>query len=183
GQDGLLTCAIRTGGIYGPGDRHRLPGVLGAYRAGRAMRLGDGKAKFGHVYVRNAAYAHILAAEALTEDSPVAGRAYFVDDGAPSNFFDFFDLYLTALGYEPVRKSLPFWLALTIAVLSEAAARYRPSAQPPLLTRYVVLSTCRDLYFSNEKARRDFDYRLLVPLDQAREETLAWLRAAGWARH
>ncbi len=180
GQDGLLTCAIRTGGIYGPGDRHRFPGILGAYRSGNAMRLGDGTAKFGHVYVLNAAYAHILAAGALVEGSPVARQCYFVDDGAPGNFFDFFEPYLTALGYQPATKSLSHPLALTVATLSEWAARLGIGPQRPLLTRYVVQSTCRDFYFSNEKAKRDFGYRLLVPLDQAYEETRDWLKKSGW---
>jgi sterol-4alpha-carboxylate 3-dehydrogenase (decarboxylating) len=57
---------------------------------------------------------------------------------------------------------------------SMAAAGIGP--QPPLLTRYVVLSTCRDFYFNSAKARQDFGYVPKVSAEQAFAETLAWLK-------
>jgi hypothetical protein len=55
----LVDWGPRTAGIYGPGDRHRLPSILKAARSGQNIRLGDGSAKFGHVYVANVVHAHV----------------------------------------------------------------------------------------------------------------------------
>ncbi|GAA6001977.1 uncharacterized protein JCM10292_001779 [Rhodotorula paludigena] len=69
GQDGLLTCALRIGGIIGPGDRQVLPGFIGVYNAGQsAFQMGDNLNLFDFVTVKNVVHAHLLAAERL--DAP-----------------------------------------------------------------------------------------------------------------
>jgi len=68
GQDGLLTCAIRPAGIFGPGDRQAIPGFIGVYKAGKAkFSVGDGKNIFDMTYVDNVVHAHLLAAEKLAD--------------------------------------------------------------------------------------------------------------------
>ena len=175
GQHGLKTCALRTAGIYGPGDRHRLPSILKAARAGQNIRLGDGSARFGHVYVTNVVQAHLLAAGAL--DGAAAGQAYFIGDHPPGNFFDFFTPFLAAFGFPPARTRLPYRVAYALAVLMETAAQLGFGPSLPTLTRYVVASTCVDFYFSHEKAARNLGYQPVVSFEQAQAETLAWLKA------
>jgi nucleoside-diphosphate-sugar epimerase len=174
GQNGLRTCALRTAGIYGPGDRHRLPSILKAARSGQNIRLGDGSAKFGHVYVANVVHAHILAAEAL--DGAAAGQAYFIGDHPAGNFFDFFTPYLASFGFPPAKTSIPYRLAYVLAMLMETAARLGIGPSTPTLTRYVVASTCVDFYFSHDKAVRELGYQPVVSFEQAQAETLAWLK-------
>ena len=179
GQQGLATCSLRTAGIYGPGDRHRMPAILREAQRGRMVRLGDGRAKFNHVYVTNAAHAHVLAAAALTLNSPVSGQCYFITDYPATNFYDFFIPYLQALGYSTNMRRIPYALARALAALSETFAR--SGGKPPLLTRYVVASTCKDFSFTHAKAARDFGYAPIVPFEQAQAETIAWLWHSGWA--
>jgi sterol-4alpha-carboxylate 3-dehydrogenase (decarboxylating) len=179
GQQGLATCSLRTAGIYGPGDRYRLPSILREAQRGRMVRLGDGHAKFNHVYVTNVAHAHVLAAESLTLDSPLAGQCYFITDHPASNFYDFFEPYLQALGYSTKLRRVSYALARMLAVFSELFAR--SGGKPPLLTRYVVASTCRDFSFTHAKATRDFGYAPIVSFEQAQAETIAWLWQSGWA--
>lgn len=114
-QNGLLTCSLRTAGIYGPGDRTRLPSIIDVLRKGKYMQIGNGQAKFSHVYVDNCAYAHILAEKALTPGSAVCGQCYFITDHASGYFFDFFKPILTSLGYTIPNRRLPFSLAMMIA--------------------------------------------------------------------
>lgn len=175
GHHGLRTCALRTTGIYGPGDHHRLPSVLKAARSGQNIRLGDGSARFGHVYLTNVVHAHVLAAQSL--DGAAAGQAYFIGDYPPGNFFDFFIPYLAAFGFPPPAFSIPYRLAYFLAILMEGAARLGIGSSNPVLTRYVVASTCLDFYFSYEKAARELGYRPIVTFEQAQMETLDWLRA------
>lgn len=173
---GLQTCSLRAAGIYGPGDRHRFPPVLQAARQGKMIYLGDDSARFNHIYITNLVEAHICAALALHSGSSVSGQAYFITDHEPCNFYDFFTPYLTALGYPVPDKRIPFTIAYGLALVLESMARFGIGPQPPLLTRYIVLSTCRDFYFNGSKARRDFNYQPIVSPGQAFNETLSWLK-------
>ncbi|NTW09362.1 MAG: 3-beta hydroxysteroid dehydrogenase, partial [Anaerolineaceae bacterium] len=156
-------------------DRHRLPSILKAARSGQNIRLGDGSAKFGHVYVANVVHAHILAAQVL--DGAAAGQAYFIGDHPAGNFFDFFTPYLAAFGFPPAKTSIPYHLAYVLATLMETAARLGIGPSTPTLTRYVVASTCVDFYFSHDKATSELGYQPIISLEQARTETLTWLKA------
>lgn len=182
--DNLLTCSLRTAGIYGPGDRHRFPPLVEQARQGRLVRIGDGRARFNHVYVENAAHAHYLAACALEPGSMVAGKAYFITDDPPGNFFDFTLNFLEALGYPAPRQRVPGWLAAMMARALEWRWRLRPSDGHAnvVLTRYAVASLCRDFWFSSEKAHRDFNYVPIVDSQTAFTRTLEWMRAQGWQR-
>lgn len=177
GLDEMSTCALRVAGIYGPGDKMRLLIILDRAKKGFYARMGDGKAKFRHVYISNAVHAHILAGNALDGHSKLAGQAYFIGDNEIINFFEFFVPFLHAYNLSPSKIRLPFWLMYPLAVISEELARLGIGPQKPDLTRYVILSTCRDFYFSNEKARRDFDYEPLVSYEKGVQETITWLKS------
>ena len=88
GRDGLLTCALRPHLLWGPGDRQLLPRLLTRARAGQIRRVGDGKNLIDIVYVENAAAAHIQAADALSDGSPVCGRPYFISQDEPVNLLE-----------------------------------------------------------------------------------------------
>ncbi|MEZ4591963.1 MAG: NAD-dependent epimerase/dehydratase family protein [Chloroflexota bacterium] len=184
GANGLLTCALRTAGIFGPGDKHRLPNIIKNAQQGRAIRLGNGRSQFNHVYIGNVVQAHWLAATALGPDSAVAGQAYFITDDAPTNFYDFMTPFLQGLGYDIPTQAIPYPVAYGLAVLLETLQRLRvplPATLLPL-TRYTVASTCLDFHFSHAKATRDFGYAPIVPRQEAIAATLTWLRQAGFAK-
>lgn len=179
-SDDLHTVSLRVAGLYGPHDRQRFPPIIDLALEGSFVRIGDGKAKFNHLYVENAVHAHLLAADALRHpDSPLRGAAYFITDYEATNFFDFVEHYILALDL-PVRvRRLPQPIAELIARGYEL--RYRLFSQEsfasPLITRYVVSATCNDFWFSHLKATQDFGYQPGVTLDEAEARTLSWLRS------
>jgi nucleoside-diphosphate-sugar epimerase len=178
GDRGLRTCALRVATLWGPGERFRIPRFVEMARGGKLMGLGDGSARFNHLYVTNAAHAHWLAALALCDvGSPAAGEAFFILDGEPTNFFEFYSPLLARIGCDARWRWTPAWLVYPFAVLSEAVNRRR-SAQtdPPLLTRFTVTSTAGDFWFRSDKARRLFGYTPTVPAARAVDETVAWMR-------
>jgi sterol-4alpha-carboxylate 3-dehydrogenase (decarboxylating) len=135
------------------------------------IRLGDGTARFSHVYSENVAHAHLLAMDNLFPGSTVAGQCYFIADHKPDlNLFDFMEPLLVALGYAPPRRSLPYRLAYLLAALSEFFA---PHAT---FNRFSVVQTCVDHTFVFDKAARDFGYEPIVSRDEAFRRTLAWAR-------
>lgn len=158
GKAGLATCALRPHLIWGPRDKHLIPHVLDCARRGRLLRVGDGTNLIDVVYVENAAAAHLLAADALSPGSPVAGQAYFISQGEPVNCWGWINELLAMAGLPPVRKSLPLSAAWVLGAACEAAyGLFRLQGQPPM-SRFLAWQMAASHYFDISRARRDFGY-------------------------
>jgi sterol-4alpha-carboxylate 3-dehydrogenase (decarboxylating) len=167
----LATCALRPVGIYGPRDRYHLGNVIAMARRGRFVRLGNGSARFSHVYSENAAFAHLLAARRLAPGSPIAGQAYFIADHYPAkNLFDFMEPFLLELGLPLPRRSIPYPVAMVLAAVAELVA---PRSS---FSRFAVIQTCVDHTFVDGKAARELGYWPIVSREEAFRRTAAWLR-------
>ena len=148
-------------------------------KGGFYIRLGDGKAKSQHVYVRNIAHAHVLAAHALMNDNEaVCGQTYLITDGPGSNFFKFFDGIVEGAGYRiwPKNLWLPRSFAMFLGAISEGIAfLVRPIKQyTPKLSRFAVTYTCTEFTFSSEKAKRDFGFIPKYSEKEAFERTVKY---------
>src|SRR4030095_2053888 len=107
GHGGLLTCAIRPAGIYGPGERLTFPRLIDECARGRyVVKIGDGSALADNIYIDNLVDAEIEAARHLLPDSPLCGQSYFISDGHPVNYFDFFRPVVEALGFRHPTRSI-----------------------------------------------------------------------------
>ncbi|KAH9444065.1 hypothetical protein MJO28_013597 [Puccinia striiformis f. sp. tritici] len=68
GKEGLLTCAIRPAGIFGPGDRQAIPGMIDVLKSRKhGIQIGSNRNLFDWTYVDNVVEAHILAASKLDQ--------------------------------------------------------------------------------------------------------------------
>jgi 3beta-hydroxy-delta5-steroid dehydrogenase/steroid delta-isomerase len=167
---GLLTCAIRPGGIYGPGETLLFPRVIEECASGRYVaKVGDGSALSDNTFIENLVDGQIEAARHLLPGSPVCGQAYFVTDGAPINYFDFFRPVIEALGFRHPTRSLPgapLMLAMAAWEWLHHALGPLGMPRPPLLAlevKKIVVSH----YNRIDKARRDFGWRPPVAPEQA----------------
>ena len=139
------------------------------------LRVGDGTNLIDTVYVENAASAHLLAADALAADSPVAGRAYFISQGEPVNCWEWINELLAMAGLPPVRRSLPLPAAWVLGATCEAVYQlFRLPGQPPL-SRFLARQMAASHYFDIGRARRDFGYEPTISL----AEGMRRLAAAG----
>jgi len=166
----LSTCSLRPVGMYGPRDKYHIANIIKATKSKYNMRLGDGSARFSHVYSENAAFAHILAAKHLKPGSPVAGQCYFITDHETSNFFDFMEPFLEALKLPLPKRSIPYWLAYVLGWFAEI---FSPKSD---LNRFSVIQTCVDRTFVHNKATRDFGYEPIVSKQEAFTRTLEWFQ-------
>jgi sterol-4alpha-carboxylate 3-dehydrogenase (decarboxylating) len=167
----LLTCALRPVGMYGPRDKYHIANIIKAASEGSDFRLGNGRARFSHVYSENAAHAHILAAKHLYDGSPVAGNYYFIADHYPAqNLFDFMEPFLKGLGLDPPKKTIPYPVAYILGWLNE---KINPDSN---FNRFAVIQTCIDHTFVHKKAFRDFGYEPIVSKEEAFRRTLEWFK-------
>jgi 2-alkyl-3-oxoalkanoate reductase len=164
------TCSLRLVGLYGPGDKYHLPNVIKNVKSGANIRLGNGKAQFSHVFSGNAAHAHLLAAERLAPDSPVAGQIYFITDYQAVNFFDFMIPFLEQLDIPVPRISIPYRLANALAWFAEKVN------SRSYFSRFAVYNVCVDHTFVHDKATRDFCYQPVFTPEEAFNITLEWLK-------
>jgi nucleoside-diphosphate-sugar epimerase len=167
----LLTCALRPVGMYGPRDKYHLTNIIKAAQSKSNIRLGNGTARFSHVYSENAAYAHILAAKHLLTGSPLAGNTYFITDNPPDqNLFDFMEPFLKELGLNPPKKSIPYPVAYLLGWINEIIF---PRSN---FNRFAVIQTCVDHTFVHNKATLDFGYEPIITKDEAFKRTVAWFK-------
>ena len=164
------TCALRLVGMYGPGDKYHLPNIVKNAKSGINIRLGNGKAQFSHIFSGNAAHAHILAAEHLAPNSPVAGQIYFITDHHTGNFFDFMNPFLEQLGIPVPKRSIPRGLA---NVLGWFVEKFSAKSN---FNRFTVYCVCVDHTFVHDKATRDFGYQPIFSAEEAFNITLEWLK-------
>lgn len=154
----LATCALRPHLIWGPRDPHLLPRLVARARTGKLRRVGDGKNLIDTVYVENAARAHLQAADALTPDSPVAGKAYFISQGEPVNCWAWIDEVLELAGLPKITKSIGFAAAWRAGAILELVYKsLRLKGEPPM-TRFLAAQLALSHYFDISAARRDFGY-------------------------
>lgn len=175
----ISTCILRPSDIYGEADPYHMDALIDMAKSGFYVRLGNGKSKCQHVYVRNMAHAHVLAAQSLWEgNEKVSQQIYFITDGKGTNFFTFFDKIVKGAGYNIFPKNLwlPFSLAYAIGSFSELIARlWRPVKHyNPKFSRFAVLYTCTDFTFSSAKAKRDFNFQPKYSSQEAFENTVAY---------
>ena len=164
------TCSLRLVGLYGPGDKYHLPNIIKNAKSGINIRLGNGKAQFSHIFSGNAAHAHILAAEHLAPNSPVAGQIYFITDHDAVNFFDFMNPFLKQLDISVPKRSIPRGLA---NVLGWFVEKFSTKSN---FNRFTVYCVCVDHTFVHDKATQDFGYQPIFTPEEAFNITLEWLK-------
>lgn len=162
---GLATVALRPHLIWGPGDPHLIGRILERARSGR-LRLVRGDNLVDTTYIDNAAQAHQLAADALGQTAPCAGKAYFISNGEPMPLNELINRILAAYGLPAVRKSISPGLAYLAGTMSEFVYSLLRIKKEPLLTRFVARQLGCAHWYDISAARRDLGYQPAVSIAQ-----------------
>lgn len=175
GQE-LATCALRPGGIYGPGEPQHFPRIVREALRGRVLALIEGgRARADNVYIDDLVAAHRLAAESLVKpEAANRGKAYFISDGHPQNYFHFFRPTLDALGVPFPERSVPAALVEPVAQLGELL--HSLGGPRPPLTSMELDKLRHDHFFSIAAAERDFGWRPEVTSDDGHGRCAEWVR-------
>ncbi len=176
GTDGLLTCAIRPSGIYGPGDPLILARIAGEADDGTfVVTLGDGTALSENSYVMNVVEGLLKAAYRLVPGSPVCGEAYFINDGHYDGNMEYFRPIIEGLGCRFPTLHIPAWPLRWGAALAEISHKYLKTRRPTILVMEVKKLTVNQPA-SIEKAQRDLGYGPEVSYEEAMAISLPWCR-------
>jgi 3beta-hydroxy-delta5-steroid dehydrogenase/steroid delta-isomerase len=176
GEGALLTCAIRPGGIYGPGDPLQLARIVDECASGRFIAtFGDGTAKSDNTYIDNLVDGEIETARHLLPGSPLCGQAYFITDGNPINYFDFFRPVIEGIGFRYPRLRLPASLLALVAWVWEFL-HWAVKFPRPMLNRLEVRKITLSHYNRIDKAKRDFGWTPPVSVEEATEHCIAYCR-------
>ncbi len=149
----LWTVALRPHLIWGPGDTNLVPTIIERAKAGRLVRVGNGKNLTDVVYIDDCVAAHLCALDALENNAACRGKAYFISQGEPVMMWDWIDDILLRNGLPPVRRTLPVWAADVVALCCEGYAACRGYKKEPLLTRFLVSQMSKDHYFDIGRAK------------------------------
>ena len=177
-RDGLATCALRPHLIWGPRDTQLIPRLIARAKRGQLRRVGDGRNLISMVYVENAARAHLLAADALSPTSPVAGQAYFINEPAPVNLWDWINTLLGRAGLPPVTKSISATAASAIGAALEGLHLLFKIPSEPRMTRFLASQLSRSHWYRVDKARRDFAFESAVTVEEGLRRLEPELRAS-----
>jgi len=176
-DSGLRTCALRPHLIWGPEDTHLIPRLIARARSGLLRRVGDGTNLIDVTFVENAAEAHLLAADALArENSPAAGKSYFISQGEPVNCWQWIDEILGLAGLPPVKRSISFQTAWRWGAVCETTYRLLRLKTEPPMTRFLAAQLARSHWFDISAARRDLGYVPRVSLAEGMQRLGQWLR-------
>ncbi len=177
----LSTIALRPHLIWGPGDRHLVPGILSRGRGFK--RIGTARKLVDFTFIEDAAEAHILAAEVLTPGAAVAGKAYFISQDEPMDLWEFINRVLE-IGNQPrISSSVSPKVAYAAAVLLETLHGVLRLKSEPRVTRFLVEELSTAHWFNISAAKRDLNYRPSVTMEQGFGRLRESLRAGNHSKY
>ncbi len=152
---------IRPRLIWGAGDTSLTPKIIEAVKRGKFAWIGGGRFLTSTCHIANVVEGALLAA-----DKGKRGEIYFLTDGEPVEFREFLTSLLAAHGVDAGTRSVPRWLASTVAALTGWMK------EPPA-TKTAIALLGNEVTVVDAKARRELGYTGAM----TREKGLAEIRA------
>ena len=171
---GLKTIILRPHLIWGPRDNHLVPRII--KRAKRLRIVGNGKNMIDTIYIENAAYAHILAADSLEKNNALSGKIYFISQGKPVYLWTMVNNILKAGGLPPVTRTVhPKIAELAGTFLETLYGMFNIKTEPPM-TKFVAKELATSHWFDITAAERDLGYAPIVSTEEGLKRLEEWLK-------
>lgn len=160
-DSGLPVTVLRFGSLYGPSTKRSLN--KGLIQLGfLKFAIGSGRNHSPNTYIQNAVDCMLLASI-----SPQAiGQVYNVVDEPQFSAREFSRKCEAITGEKSIRISVPKFVMLLGAQLLEWRASGKNPLLPPRLSKFVVRSECRDIYYSTLKIQEQLGWRPSMTLDE-----------------
>eukprot|EP01122_Echinamoeba_exundans_P004836 TRINITY_DN1505_c0_g1_i3.p1 TRINITY_DN1505_c0_g1~~TRINITY_DN1505_c0_g1_i3.p1 ORF type:complete len:492 (-),score=55.80 TRINITY_DN1505_c0_g1_i3:549-2024(-) len=184
GRCGVLTCAFRPGGIYGPRDMFTTMRLLRVKQL-HLDAMVNSSCRLDMTFTYDMAKAQILAVEKLEKErvtpGPVAGGVYHI--GTPALLWGLLDGIAIQLGFPKSKIAVPalpmVWVAWGMEFLHfflrpvvDLRSKFYFMMCPIEMVKLANPHT-----FSNEKARRELGYTPFATEEESMKITADWLRS------
>ena len=168
----MSTIALRPNVMYGELDPYYITNGLKSARQNKGLlvRVGDGSALFQQAYAGNVAWAHVVAAAALKQDSTAGGQAYFITDDTPlMNTFDFTNIFLQIRGYTLSTYTIPYPLVYAVMYCLELLLwLVKPIKQFNFATPLCsIIYINKTIYFSGARLQSKLGYKPIYDFKQS----------------
>ncbi len=166
-KKGLNACIVHPSGIIGPndfGNSHLTQLIIDFVNKKLKACVNGG---YDFVDVRNVANGIISACY-----KGKTGECYILSN-RHVEIRELLDITSEVAGVKKIKLVIPMWLAKLTAPLSEIY--YSILKQPPLYTRYSLFTLTSNSNFSNEKAKKELDYKN-KDLKETIKDTVEWLK-------
>jgi nucleoside-diphosphate-sugar epimerase len=175
-RENLKTVSLRPHLIWGPGDPHILPRIIQKARKGKLAVVGDGNNIVDLTYITNAAFAHLLAADKLLEETGLSGKAYFITDDNPVNLWQWINNFLAETGLKKIDKKISAGKAYTAGKIFELLySLFCINSEPPI-TAFSALQLSHSHYFDISAAKKDLGYHIIAAPDEALKNTVQFFK-------
>lgn len=163
------TC-IRPSVVIGTRDRNSVSRALSLMRSPLGALAGDPQCRVPVVVVQELA---ALIAKAATTDVSI-GRAYNVSGRNPISQRELMILYANAAGLRPLRRAVPYNVAMSSAALLEGFHKLFRRAGEPAISRIAVAIVGNDWNIDCSRARAELAWEGTGDYAKAIEESVQW---------
>jgi nucleoside-diphosphate-sugar epimerase len=171
-NESIQVLSLRPHLIWGPNDPHLIPRIIEKSKNARLKQVGDGENLVDVIFVENAANAHILALNAMSEKPQLSKQCYFIGQERPVNLWNFINEILALSKREPVADVISFKVAFFIGHIFEMLFYFFGILKPePPMTRFVALQLAKNHYFCHDKAKKDFNYSAKITIEEGLKKT------------
>ena len=180
----LHTCSLRCPPMYGESDTQLVPSALKVKCCGFSVRVGSNTTTMQSVYIGNAAWAHVRAAQKLMSEDDrekIAGNFYYIGDDSPAwPLSDYHGQFLKRFGIRqlPLLR-VPVFVLMILAYIFDffliLLAFVRVDGKTVLnrsSVRFLKLSHS----FSWDKARKDLQYEPMFDRNAAIARSVEYYR-------
>jgi nucleoside-diphosphate-sugar epimerase len=172
-EERLPASVVRTGNIYGPGDRLNFGRIADRVLTGRSIVIGSGRNRVPFTYVEDVVDGLLR----VLEHEEAEGQIYNITDDRPPTQEELLREVAEQLGATPPHIHIPYRFLYSAGWLAELVARITGSSHP-LVTRFGVAMYGADNCFVIDKARRQLGYEPRVHLSDGVSRAAEWYRAA-----
>jgi len=155
-EQGLPAIILRPHLIWGPEDNHVVPGIIN--RAKKLKMVGPTDDLVDTIYVDNAAWAHILAAEKLEQHPDLSGRIYFISQDDPVSKWQMANAFLHAAGLPPIKGHVSAGVAYAAGWFFEAVYKALRVRKEPPMTRFAARELATSHWFDISRAKKELGY-------------------------
>lgn len=167
----IQTTVLRPGFIYGPGEKAWMPRLINSLKTGKAMLIDGGHKQTNVIYIENLCRAAGLS---LLNKSAY-GQVYNLTDGQVVSKKELFDTMCRGLGFKPITKKVPGFVARPVCELISAVSPFLSKDTQRKLGRFSRAAfrlAGVNQGFAIAKAERELGYTERISFAQGMAETL-----------